>query len=287
MAKNPRLGFRPSLAARAAAAREAAKATKVVEAAVNTGAREESRELRICGIAAVQARFARDPGSVLRLFYEAALGPRVGPMCKTLALAKKVYRQVDAAELEKVAGSVHHGGIVAVVTPAALRAPSEAELTAWAKAGESILVLDRVSNAHNLGAIARTAAFFGVPRMVISDHPTAARPNDAAHRVAEGGLEGVEVFLVKDLIAHVRALSAAGYDVVGAATRGGRPDVVVGGARKPVALVLGNEEHGVSSMVAAACTRLVTIPGSGKVESLNVSVASAVLMWELLARRAQ
>ena len=68
MAKNPRLGFRPSLAARAAAAREAAKATTVVEAAVNTGAREESRELRICGIAAVQARFARDPGSVLRLF---------------------------------------------------------------------------------------------------------------------------------------------------------------------------------------------------------------------------
>jgi len=52
-----------------------------------------------------------------------------------------------------------------------------------------------------------------------------------------------------------------------------------------VALVLGNEEHGLAPEVAAACARLVTIPGSGKVESLNVSVAAAVLMWELLGRR--
>jgi TrmH RNA methyltransferase len=52
-----------------------------------------------------------------------------------------------------------------------------------------------------------------------------------------------------------------------------------------VALLLGNEEHGLSPQVIAVCTKLVTIPGSGKVESLNVSVAAAVLIWELLARR--
>jgi TrmH RNA methyltransferase len=287
MAKNPRFGFRPSLAARAAGARAAAKAVPAVAAPLAEFARPESKELRLCGLAAVQARFARDPGSVQRLFYEAALGQRVGALCKVLALAKKAYRQVEAAELEKVAGSIHHGGIVAVVTPAPLRTPSETELAAWAKAGDAVLVLDRVGNAHNLGALARSAAFFGVTRIVIPDHPAAARPTDAAHRVAEGGLECVEVLLVKDLIAHVRALSAAGYDVVGAATRGGRPDVAARGGSRPVALVLGNEEHGVTSMVAAACTRLVTIPGSGKVESLNVSVAGAVLMWELLARRVQ
>ena len=287
MAKNPRFGFRPSLAARAAGARAAAKAVPAVAAPPAESARPESKELRLCGLAAVQARFARDPGSVQRLFYEAAVGQRVGALCKVLALAKKAYRQVEAAELEKVAGSIHHGGIVAVVTPAPLRTPVEAEITAWAKAGDAVLVLDRVGNAHNLGALARSAAFFGVTRIVIPDHPAAARPTDAAHRVAEGGLECVEVLLVKDLIAHVRALSVAGYDVVGAATRGGRPDVAARGGSRPVALVLGNEEHGVTSMVAAACTRLVTIPGSGKVESLNVSVAGAVLMWELLARRAQ
>lgn len=287
MAHNPRLGFRPSLAARAAAARDAAKAarTEGPVAGAASVTREEPKELKICGIAAVQARFARDPGSIQRLFYEAAMGQRVGAICKALALAKKVYRQVDAAELEKVAASIHHGGVVAIVTPAALRAPTTADIGEWVKRGETLLVLDRIGNAHNLGAIARTAAFFGVPRIVIPESASASRPTEAAHRVAEGGLEHVEVWQAKSLVAFVREVVAAGYEVVGAATRGGRPEASRANGAKPMALVLGNEEHGISGEVAAACSRLVTIPGSGKVESLNVSVAGAVLMWELLARR--
>ena len=55
-------------------------------------------------------------------------------------------------------------------------------------------------------------------------------------------------------------------------------------SRRPLALVMGNEEHGLAPSVAAACTRLVTIPGAGGVESLNVSVAGAVLMWEYIGR---
>lgn len=249
--------------------------------------REEAKELKLCGLAAVQARFARDPASIQRLFYEAALGQRVGAICKVLAAAKKVYRQVDSAELDKVAGSIHHGGVVAVVTPAPLKTPGAADLAAWAKAGEAVLVLDRIGNAHNLGAIARTAAFFGVPRIVIPDHPNAAKPTDAAHRVAEGGLEVIDVWQTRDLVGLVRDLGAAGYDVVGAATRSGRPELAPARGQKPVALVLGNEEHGITPVVAAACARLVTIPGGGKIESLNVSVAGAVLLWELLGRRGQ
>lgn len=286
MAHNPRLGFRPSLAARAAAAREAAKAALPATKPSAT-VREEIKELKLCGLAAVQARFARDPVSIQRLFYDAALGQRVGAICKVLAAAKKIYRQVDSAELEKVAGSLHHGGVVAVVTPAPLKTPGAADIAAWARAGEAVLVLDRIGNVHNLGAIARTAAFFGVPRIVIPDHPNAAKPSEAAHRVAEGGLEVVDVWQTRDLVGLVRDLGAAGYDVVGAATRGGRPEVGQTAGRKPVALVLGNEEHGLTPVVAAACGRLVTIPGGGKIESLNVSVAGAVLLWELLGRRAQ
>jgi len=150
-----------------------------------------------------------------------------------------------------------------------------------------VLVLDRIGNAHNLGAIARTAAFFGLPRIVIPDDAMAARPSDAAYRVAEGGFEFLEVWQTKNLRACVRELVTGGYEVVGAATRGGRPDAPRGKEPKPLALLLGNEEQGLAPDVAAACTRLVTIPGSGKVESLNVSVAAAVLLWELHARRAQ
>lgn len=242
------------------------------------------KEITICGLAAVRAQFAAEPGAIRRLFFDYATGRKIGAICKALAQAKKVYRCVEPAELEKVAGTRHHGGIVAVVAAAELRAPAAEELREWARRGETVLVLDRVGNAHNLGAIARTAAFFDVPRIVLPDDPAAAMPGEAAFRVAEGGLAHVEVLRVRGLAGFLRELKTAGYDVVGAAARGGRLHAKDAKA-KPVALVLGNEEHGLAPDVAAACTRLVTIPGSGKVESLNVSVAAAVLLWELVARQ--
>ncbi|MCW5549249.1 MAG: RNA methyltransferase [Opitutaceae bacterium] len=241
-------------------------------------------ELKLCGLAAVRARFAKDPDSILRLFFDEPTSRRVGIMSKVLAQAKKVYRCVPPAELEKIAGSVHHGGIVAVVKAPVLRTPTGDNLRSWAARRETVLVLDRIGNAHNLGALARTAAFFGVPRIVLAEDGSAAKPSDAAHRVAEGGLEHVEVWQTKDLVTLAKQLALAGYEVVGAATRGGRPEANRL-AEKPVALVLGNEEHGLAPELARACTRLVTIPGVGAVESLNVSVAGAVLLWELVARR--
>lgn len=245
-------------------------------------------EVKLCGLAAVRARFARDPGSIQRLFFDHATGQRVGVICRVLAQAKKIYRQVEPAELERIAGSIHHGGIVAVVAPPPLRAPTIDEARTWVQRRETVLLLDRIGNAHNLGAIARTAAFFGVRQVVIPDHPGAARPGDAAFRVAEGGLEHITVWLTKDLAGFLKVLAEAGFEVIGAATRGGRPDTTRPGRHaKSIALVLGNEELGLAPETAAACTRLVTVPGSGKVESLNVSVAAAVLMWELCVRRAQ
>lgn len=241
------------------------------------------KEINLCGLVAVRARFKRDAGSIQRLYFDQATGRQLGAVCKVLAQTRKIYRQVEPLELEKIAGSVHHGGVVAVVQAPALRAPGEAEIRAWAAKRLPLLVLDRIGNAHNLGAIARTAAFFGVPHLIVADDPAAARPNDAAFRVSEGGLEVMETWLVRDLTALARQLAAAGYEVVGAATRGGRPDAARTG--KPVALVLGNEEHGIAPGLAKACTRLVTIPGTGEVESLNVSVAGAVLLWELIGRK--
>lgn len=270
----------------------APSATIENEAIASAGSRSgpaRHDELKLCGLAAVKARFARDPGSIKRLFFDHATGQRVGLICKALAAQKKIYRQVEPAELEKISGSIHHGGIVAVVYAPPLRLVSADDVAGWAKRGEAVLVLDRIGNAHNLGAIARTAAFFGVARIVIPDHASAARPSDSAHRVAEGGFEHVEVWQAKDLVTFSRELAAAGYDVVGAATRGGRPDAPreKGSEKRPFALFLGNEEYGLAPDVAAACARLVTIPGSGKVESLNVSVAAAVLLWELHARRGE
>jgi TrmH RNA methyltransferase len=248
----------------------------------------KAEELRICGLTAVRARFDRDAASIVRLYFDAPTARKIAPMCKALAAARKIYRCVEPAELEKIAGSVHHGGIVAVVTPPADRVATAAEATLWAQKREPLVVLDGIGNVHNLGAIARTAAFFGVPRLAITGDAGAARPGEAAYRVAEGGLEFVEVWTVVYIPPFLRALAAAGFEVVGAATLGGlssRRGVASRPGAAPWALVLGNEELGLAAETAAACTRLVTIPGSGKIESLNVSAAAAVLLNDLVSGR--
>lgn len=242
-------------------------------------------EIKICGLAAVKGQFAADPGAIKRLYFDRNTGRKVGVISKALAQARKVYRCVEPAELEKIAGTVHHGGIVAVVAAPEWRLPGKDEIARWGRRGEAVVVLDRIGNAHNLGAIVRTAAFFGVRQIVIVDDATAAVPGEAAYRVAEGGMSQVTVWRVKNVVGFLRELVAAGFDVVGAATRGGR--LGKAGSGKPSALVLGNEEHGLSPEAAKACTRLVTIPGSERVESLNVSAAAAVLLWELVGKEAR
>ena len=218
-------------------------------------------ETKICGLAAVRARFQRDASSIVRLFFDPPTSKKVGVMCRALAASRKVYRCVESSELEKIADSVHHGGIVAIVDDEAPRTPAKGDIASWARGRENLVVLDRIGNAHNLGAIARTAAYFAIPRVVIAGDPSAARPGAAAYRVAEGGLDSLEIWSAPQIAPFLRDLSGAGYEVVGAATRGGA--VGSSAAKEPWALVLGNEESGLAPSVAAACTRLVTITRRG------------------------
>jgi TrmH RNA methyltransferase len=233
-------------------------------------------EDRICGANAVAALFARRPDAAKRLFYAAAAKELAGPFCAAMARMRRPYRMLDEAELAKAAGSVHHGGIVAV---------AERRHVAWFDAADPprlrlLLVLDRVGNPHNLGAIARSAAFFGVGAMLLHDVPGAATPSDAAYRTAEGGLEHLALFRTRDLR---RALSALDpfYRTVASSLA---PDALALAdlpRDRPVALVLGNEEGGVSPAATAACRRRVRIVGTGAVQSLNVAQAAAVLMAAL------
>jgi len=251
----------------------------------------KNSELRICGLAAVQARFKRDASSIVRLYFDQPTSRKIGILCKALAGLHKIYRCVEPSELERISGTIHHGGIVAVVPDPPVNIATAAEAADWARRKESLVVADQIGNPHNLGAIARTMAFFGVPRLVVDGDPAAARPGDAAYRVAEGGLEFVEVWRAREIPTFLRTLAGAGFDVIGAATRGGQSVAVRGATGEagpksaPWALVLGNEERGLAPETAAACTRLATISGSGRMESLNVSAATAILLRDLVSFR--
>jgi TrmH RNA methyltransferase len=233
---------------------------------------------RIAGSAAVAAVFATRPDAVLRLFYVAERRREAGPLCKAMAAARKPYREVPPDELARVAGTGHHGGIVAVTAPREV--PELGPPFPAALLGARVLpVLDGVGNPHNLGAIARSAAFFGCAGLLLTGDPRGAGLSDAAYRTAEGGLEHLALYRMANPAVTLRAI-APRFTTVAAVSRGGvAPSALPRG--KPFALVLGNEEEGASAATVAACAHRVTLPGSGRVESLNVSVAAAVLIHAL------
>src|SRR5260370_17846069 len=109
--------------------------------------RPHSRELlRICGLAAVTALFERDPRRVERLFFEEKVKREVGPFCRTLARARKPYRQVDKAELARVAGTPLHGSLVAIVAPQPLAGFDRNAARSLGKTGNPLLVAQYIAH---------------------------------------------------------------------------------------------------------------------------------------------
>ncbi len=244
-------------------------------------ARKPPRDLlRVAGLPAVSALFATAPERVERLFFDERMKTATGGFCTTLARARKPYRLVPPEELARIAGTVLHGGIVAVAQPRPMPELDLAEAARWAADGKLLLLLDGVGNPHNLGAIARSAAFFGLPRLILSDHPAQAQPSDASYRVAEGGLEYLALYRAPRFAQALKRLRRH-YRVLGTATDKGRPVHTLARADKPFALVLGNEEQGLPGSTLSACDEIVTIPGSGRVQSLNVSASAAIFMYAL------
>lgn len=233
-------------------------------------------EDRICGANAVAALFARRADSVQRLFYTEPMRQVAGPFCARLARAHLPYRMMPADELTRTAGTPHHGGICAIATP------REVPLLDFAAPPQRrvLLALDGVGNPHNLGAIARSAAFFGVRTLLLHDVPGAAMLSDAAYRVAEGGLEHLDVYRTGNLARAVGALQPWYRSVAATPGAGGVPprDIPID---RPMLLVLGHEEHGVGADVLAACRRQVRIAPRGAIQSLNVAQAAAVLLYAL------
>ncbi|OAN43970.1 rRNA methylase [Paramagnetospirillum marisnigri] len=236
---------------------------------------------RVAGLPAVAALFARDPRRAERLFYDDRMKVLAGDFCAVMARQHKPYRMVPTEELSRIAGTQLHGGIVVVAKPRPIAVFDPAEAQLWAKSGRPLLVLDGISNPHNLGAIARTMAFFGLERLLVSDHPAQALPSEAAQRVAEGGLEWIDIYRTQKFIPALKRLRDS-HRIIGTALGAGRPLAqCLAPTSKPVALILGNEENGLSPATLAACDEIATIEGSGRIQSLNVAATAAIVIHQL------
>ena len=236
--------------------------------------------LRVTGFPAVSALFAIAPERVEKLFFDQKAKVQAGAFCSEMARSRKPYRLVEAEEMERVAGTILHGGIVALAQPRPVPDFNSVEAAKWAHENKLLLLLDGVSNPHNFGAITRTAAFLGVPRLVLSDHPKQALPSDASYRVAEGGMEHVELYRGKNFSQMLKKLKQS-HRLVGTSAEGGQPIGNLKRSDRPFALILGNEEDGIPLETLKTCDDIVTIPGSGAVQSLNVSASAAILIYVL------
>jgi TrmH RNA methyltransferase len=242
--------------------------------------KDSARLSHIAGLSAVSALFASAPHRVERLLYVAHMKPSVGAMCSKLAQARKPYRVVSPEELTRIAGTAMHGGIVAVAKTRPVTVLTVSAAKRWALDRQPLLIMDGVSNPHNLGAIARTAAFFGVPRMVLTDHPAQAGVSDASYRIAEGALEHMEIYRAEAFSSILTGLRES-YRVVATAIGNHTPLSSLRPAAKPIAVVLGNEEHGLPTSTLKACDEIVTIAARGPVQSLNVSASGAILLYAI------
>jgi TrmH RNA methyltransferase len=249
-----------------------------------------TRELAVCGFNAVAALGEFHPEKINRLFLREDRLKAFTKVCGQLAQWRRPYKLCGDEELERICKSPRHQGVAAIIGEPELPPVSAEDLRSWEAEGKTVLVLPSVGNDHNLGAMVRAAAFFGVPWVILSEEDADARLTTSAYRVAEGGMEQVEFRRVERTASLLRQLPPSvitiGTDV--RARRRIRDLAVIirdrqgaGGPLPPIALVMGNEETGLSREVKEHCSLLMRIPGTGMVESLNVAQAAALFLHEL------
>jgi TrmH RNA methyltransferase len=272
-------------------------------------------ELAVCGMNASLAVAEHHPDTINRLFLREDRLESFTGVCKKLAERKRPYKICEDEELERICKSVHHQGVVAMIIEPVIEPMSIEDLELWAAEGKTGLVLHSIGNDHNLGAIARAAAFFDASYIVVNEKDKAFTPQESpsqdppqggdgaeeeqahasqvclttsAYRIAEGGFEHLTVRRVADTLAFIKDASkklvTIGTDARARMRIGDISGILKNSKKRGVALVLGNEETGLPKNVKEQCTYLLRIPGTGNIESLNVSQAAALFLHAIFER---
>jgi len=252
-------------------------------------------ELAVCGMNAVLAAAEYHPLTINRLFLREDRLQYFTGICKQLAERKRPYKLCEDEELERICKSVHHQGVVAMIKEPEIEPLNMEDLFTWADEGKTGVILHSIGNDHNLGAIARAAAFFDVKYLVLNENDSSfdgeARLTTSAYRVAEGGFEHLTVRKISNTAAFLKdagkKLVTVGTDTKARRRITDLKDIIesahsgytkIASGRPGIALVLGNEETGLPKEVKDQCSCLLRIPGTGNIESLNVSQAASLFL---------
>lgn len=245
----------------------------------------ESKRNFVYGLHAIGAALERAPERLLELWIaQPRDDTRVRELKERAEQAGVRVQTASADALAKMVGDVVHQGAVAAMRP--LKAWDEHDLTealSRLTVDPLLLILDGVTDPHNLGACLRTADAAGAHAVVIPKD-RAATVDGVVRKVAAGAAEFVPVASVTNLARTLDLLKERGIWVVGTAEDAPQP-LYAADLKRPLALVLGGEGSGMRRLTRERCDFLVRIPMAGHVQSLNVSVAAGIALFEALRQR--
>ena len=209
-----------------------------------------------------------------------------GSLQEIIGLAKDKgieLRRVDDKQLSKYADGVVHQGVVALAAPVKFADLGEV-LQNWSSDKAPLLILlDGIEDPHNMGAIIRTAECCGATAVLIPKRHTAPI-NATVAKTSAGALESIPLVQVGNVAQTIEELKKQGFWVLGAHMEG-QQTLYQADLTSPLVLVIGNEGKGLSRLTKERCDFLVTIPMYGRINSLNASVAAAILMYEGVRQR--
>lgn len=251
---------------------------------MGAGAVADPKRHWVYGLHAVGALIERAPLRILELW---SAEPRDDTRMRTLRARAQAaglsVQTANPATLEKWVGGASHQGVVAAVRPLAPWDEQDVLDAVTDRTDALLLVLDGVTDPHNLGACLRTADAAGAQAVIIP-RDRAAMVDGVVRKVAAGAAEFVPVAAVTNLARAIDRLKEQGIWVVG--TDGEAPmSLYAADLKRPLALVLGAEGSGLRRLTRERCDFLVKIPMAGHAESLNVSVAAGVALFEARRQR--
>jgi 23S rRNA (guanosine2251-2'-O)-methyltransferase len=238
----------------------------------------------IYGVHAVRVMLERHATRVLTVrLAERRDDPRVKAIEELARQHERPVQRVDLDSLKRMLGDVAHQGVAADISP--LPPWTEDELLAALRDAPTplLIALDGVQDPHNLGACLRTADACGALAVIVP-RDRAAQLTPAARKVAAGAAENTPVAAVTNLVRTLKLLKDAGLWVVGA-DAGAEKAAHEVDLKGPVVLVLGAEGTGLRHLTQQNCDFMVRLPQLGAVESLNVSVAAGMLLYEAARQR--
>jgi 23S rRNA (guanosine2251-2'-O)-methyltransferase len=237
------------------------------------------------GIHAVRVLLKRNPGRVRRVLFSATRRDRRLTELRELAKSVSVVvLETGDEELDRLAERGRHQGVVAEIPARAGDPETQLEEALEAATGPPLLlVLDGVQDPHNLGACLRSADAAGVCAVLVP-RARAVGLTPVVRKVAAGAAESVPLISVVNLARTLRELKDRGFWLIGA-DDSAQASFFEADLAGPTALVMGSEGEGLRRLTRECCDQLVSIPMAGAVESLNVSVATGVLLFEAVRQR--